>query len=178
MAPFFPHETVAWRTYEPGALRRFTFSVVATAAVTGVVLRLYRAIVLTHGPSGSWLYLGGAVAVAVVLFFGMATLHLGNYTVRRWLWRVPAFAVIEAVAEMATSAVLIAAGREPLGTGRAHFRNWWGMAAEVVAMRLVTLTLFAVVLAGIVTLVRYAMLRRDAATAGATTDGWEEDEGR
>jgi len=178
MPSYFPHETVAWGTFEPGAFRKLTFSVVATAAVTGVVLRLYRAFVLTHGPSASWLYLGGAAAVAVVLFFGMATLHLGNYTVRRWLWRVPAFAAIEATAEMAVSAVLIAFGREPLGTGRAHFRDWWGMAGEVLAMRLVALTLLAIVLAGVVTLVRYAMLRHGPAPAGTPADAWEEDEGR
>lgn len=160
MRPFFPHTTVVWKVHEPTALHRLTLSLVGTAAVTGVALRLLRALALTSGPSESWLYLVGTFALGAVLFFGMATLHLGNYTLRRWVWRVPAFAVVEAAAEMGTSALLIAAGVEPLGTSRAELRDWPAMAANAALVRLVALVVFAFVLAGVVQLVRSAMVRK------------------
>jgi hypothetical protein len=167
MPPFFPHSTDIWKVHEPSSLRRLTLSLVGTAAITGVALRLLRALALTSGPSESWLYLVGTFALGAVLFFGMATLHLGNYTLRRWVWRVPAFAAVEAAAEMGTSALLIAAGVEPLGTSQAGFRDWPAMAANAALIRLAALIAFALVLAGVVQLVRSAMARKGEGRAAA-----------
>lgn len=161
MTNFFPRQTVQWKLEEPAAFRRLTLSVLEMGLVTGLVLRLYRSIALTNGPSDSWLYLGGSFALGALLLFGMATAHLGNYTIRQWVWRVPVFAVIEAAAEMLTSLLLIAVDREPLGTSKAEFVHWPGMAAEVLLTRLLALTIYALVLAGIVQFVRYALLKRE-----------------
>lgn len=166
--PRFPRTTAQHRTVAPSSGRRLTLSIVEMAVLTGVVLRLFRALVLTHGPAGSLIYLGGMFAMGAVAFFGMATLHLSNYTVRRWLWRVPAFALIESAAEMATSALLIALHREPLGTSRAEFADWGRMAAGVVLLRVAALILFGLVLAGVVQLVRHLMARRGM--AGVTVE--------
>ena len=161
MTTFFPRQTVHWKLEEPAAFRRLTLSVLEMAVLTGVVLRLYRSLALTHGPSDSWLYLGGSFALGAVLLFGMATAHLGNYTIRQWVWRVPVFAALEATAEMLTSLALIAVDREPLGTSRAEFAHWPSLAAEVLLTRLLALTVYALVLAGIVQFVRYALLKRE-----------------
>jgi len=170
--PRFPRHTASHRAQHPAAHRRFTASLVEMAVLTGVVLRLLRALVLTREPSGSLVVLGAAFAVGAIVYFGIATLHLSNFTVRRWVWRVPAFALIESAAEMATSALLIALNREPLGTIRAEFSDWPGMAVGVVLLRLGALALFALVLAGVVQVVRQVMARR--AGPGELVD--EEDE--
>ena len=161
MRAFFPHTTSSWKAYEPTLLRRILLSVLATAGITGVVVRLLRMLALTRPPGDSWLTIVGLLALAVVVFFGMATLHLGNFTLRRWLWRAPAFALLETAAEMATSAVLIAAAVEPLGSGRAHFRDWPALAMRTGLERLAALAVFALVLAGVVQLVRYVMMRTE-----------------
>ena len=166
--PRFPRHSAQYRAVAPSSTRRLTLSIVEMAILTGVALRLFRALVLTHGPSGSLIYLGGMFALGAVVFFGMATLHLSNFTVRRWLWRVPAFALIESAAEMGTSALLIALHREPLGTSRAEFADWGRMAAAVVLLRLAALILFGLVLAGVVQLVRHLMARRGL--AGVTVE--------
>ena len=159
MASFFPRHPIDIKLEEPAAFRRLSFSLLEMALVTGVTLRLFRALVLTHG-SSSWLYLGGTVALGMLLLIGMATAHLANFTVRQWSWRAPAFGALEAVGEMAASAVLIALGREPLGTGRASFSDWPGVALTTLAWRLAVVCLWALLLAGIVQLVRTIVARR------------------
>jgi hypothetical protein len=161
MSNFFPRHTVAWKIEEPPAFRRLTLSIIEMAAVTGVLIRVFRAVVLTHGPSGSWLYLGGTFALGTILLFGMATLHLGNYTLRQWVWRVPAFAAIEAAAESLTSLLLIVLEREPRGTARAELHEWPGIAGSIFLWRVAGVILFALILAGVVQLVRYLLLKRD-----------------
>ena len=161
MTNFFPRQTVAWKLEEPPAFRRLTLSVVEMAVLTGVVLRLVRSIALTQGPADSWLYLGGAFALGIIVLFGMATAHLGNYPITHWLWRAPAFAAIEAAAELLVSLPLIAAGREPMGSGRATFADWPAMALETVITRVVMMIVFAAVLASVVQLVRRLLLRHD-----------------
>jgi len=91
------------------------------------------------------------------------------------VWRVPAFALVESAAEMATSALLIVLQREPLGTSRAEFSHWAGMAVGVVLLRLAALALFALVLAGVVQVVRQLMARR-AGPGEAVGEQDEEDE--
>jgi hypothetical protein len=161
MAPYFPRHTADWKIQEPPALRRFSMSIVEMAIVTGVLLRLYRALALTTGPTGSWVYLGTTFVLGSFFFFGMATLHLGNYPLRHWLWRAPVFAAIEATVESLTSLGLILAHREPMGSERAHLHEWAGITASIFFWRLVGVAIFALVLAGVVQFVRYLLLRHE-----------------
>jgi hypothetical protein len=78
MTSFFPRHTVTWKIEEPPAFRRLSLSLIEMAAITGVLLRLYRALALTHAPADSWAYLGGTFAIGAVFLLGMATLHLGK----------------------------------------------------------------------------------------------------
>jgi hypothetical protein len=170
MPRFFPHHPIDIKLEEPAAFRRLSFSLVEMALVTGVTLRLFRALVLTHG-STSWLYLGGTIALGLLLLIGMTTAHLANFTVRQWSWRAPAFGALEAAGEMATSALLIALGREPLGTGRASFSDWPGVAMETLVWRLAVVSVWALLLAGIVQLVRTIVARRMRRTHSESRHG-------
>ena len=161
MPTLVPRDTTAWKTVEePAAFRRLTMSLVEMALITGIVLRLYRAVVLTHG-ADSWIYLGGTFALGAIFMFGMVALHLGNYTVRRWVLRAPAFAVVEMAAEMATSAVLILLHREPFGSSRATFDDWAMMAYSLIVWRFMAIILFALALSGVVQAIRFLLLRRE-----------------
>ncbi|HEY0995288.1 MAG TPA: hypothetical protein VGD77_04815 [Gemmatimonadaceae bacterium] len=153
MAGFFPRHTVDLKFEEPAAFRRFSFSLVEMALVTGVVTRLYRSLVLTHGVN-SWWYLGLTFGVGMLFYMGMATAHLANFPIHRWTWRAPAFAALGVVAEMATSALLIALGREPNGTVRAAWADWPAMAGRALVFRVLLVSVWALLLAGIVLLVR------------------------
>ena len=63
---------------------------------------------------------------------------------------------------MFVSAVLIWAGREPLGSsGAAHFHDWPGMAVSTIVWRVVVISLFAALLALVVKWVRYMILRNE-----------------
>lgn len=161
MSDFFPRHTIAWKREEPPAFRRLSLSIVEMAVVTGVLFRVFRALALTHGPSGSWLYIGGIVALGATFLLGMATLHLGNYTLRQWTWRAPLFGAIEGAAEAMTSLALTWLAREPAGTQRAHLHDWPQLALRILSWRIALVVLFALVLAGVVRFVRYLLLRRD-----------------
>jgi hypothetical protein len=94
--------------------------------------------------------------------------HLANFPVRRWPWRVLAFAVVESAVEIAVSALLIALHRERLGsTGRATWTDLPSMALTTLEWRLVSLALFALVLAAIVQLVRRLLPRHVPHHTGA-----------
>lgn len=161
MPDFFPRHSVAWKLEEPAAFRRLSLSLVEMAAITGVVLRLLRPLVLTR-IGASWAMVGAFYAVVAVLLCLMATTHLGNYPVRQWLWRVPAFVGVEVAAEMLTSLLLIAARRETLGaTALADFHDWPAMAVRTLLYRSGVLFSFALALAGVVQLVRYALLKHE-----------------
>jgi hypothetical protein len=161
MSPYFPRSTVEWKVPEVSAFRRFSTSIVEMAVVTGVLFRLYRALAMTTGPASSWLFFAGAFAFGALFILGMATLHLGNFPVKRWLWRAPLFGAIEAAAESITSLALILAHREPMGSERAHLHNWVEIAAGTFFWRIVGVSAFALLLAGVVQLVRYLLLRRE-----------------
>jgi hypothetical protein len=161
MRHFFPHHTAAWKFEDAGSFRRISMSVVEMALITGVVLRIYRALVLSRGASGGWLYLALSFAVGFILLFGMVTLHLGNFTIRHWLWRAPAFAVVEAAAESLASVALIALQREPLGSARAAFADWPSLVRDTFFWRLLAIILFAILLAGVVQLTRFFLLKRE-----------------
>ncbi|AHG89604.1 hypothetical protein J421_2067 [Gemmatirosa kalamazoonensis] len=159
MSPsFFPRETHVFHSFELSGWRTMSLRVVEMAALTGVLLRALRALTLARSPSTA------ATAIAFVLgasvLLGMLTLHLANFPVRRWPWRVLAFAMVETTAEMIVSAVLVALHREPLGTtGRAAWSDLPSMALTTLEWRVVSLALFALVLAVIVQLVRRLLPR-------------------
>lgn len=156
MSGFFPVKTVAFRIDENRAFRRLSFSVVEMAVVTAIVLRVYRALVMSIAGANVVL-LGLSFAIGFVVLFGMVTLHLGNFTVRRWVWRAPLFAMIEAGAESLTSLGLIAIGREPFGSARATFADWPGIVGSIFFWRVASIVVFAAVLAGVVQLARMTM---------------------
>jgi len=106
MPAFFPRHTVEIRLEEPKAFRKFSYSLVEMAIVTGVLLRVYRLFTLTHG-SDNWLYIGSVFAIGFAILLGMLTAHLANYPLHQYSWRAPLFVLVEVIAEMATSALLI-----------------------------------------------------------------------
>jgi hypothetical protein len=160
MANFFPRQTTEFKLEEPKAFRRLSRSLAEMAVVTGVIIRIYRLLILTHG-SNNWLYLGGTFALGILFMLGMLTAHLANYPLHQYLWRAPVFAVIEVAAEMATSALLIAVGHEANGTVRAHWDDWVGMGLEALLVRGLIFVIWGLILAGVVQLVRRTIVRED-----------------
>ncbi|MGQ0764227.1 MAG: hypothetical protein ACT4OZ_01005 [Gemmatimonadota bacterium] len=159
MASYFPQVTGAFKYEEHRTLRRFSLSIVEMALVTGVVLRFYRAMVLSLGPSENLAYLAAAFALGVAIFCTALTLHVGNFTPRRWLWRAPAFAALEAVAESVTSLLLILLHREPVGSARATMADWPALALDTFFWRMVVALTFTAALAGVMRVVRKVMER-------------------
>ena len=157
-----------FRIREPQAFTKLARSLVDMALVTGVVARLYRAMVLSRAVNASWFFVAVTLTIGAVFLLAMGTVHLSRFPLRDWLWRAPAFAALEGVAEMLASAVLIWLHRESLGTGAAGFRDWPGMATGTFAWRIATISLFALLLAGVVKWVRYMLLRKEHA---AWSDG-------
>ena len=158
--PSFPRDTGALSLEPPGTLRALTRSLVGLAVATGVVVRLARAFLLSESPTPSLLGLWAVYVLGGALIVGMAALHLSNYTVRRWLWRAPAFVLVEVAAEMAVSALLIALGLEPAGSGSAHLHDWPTIAASTLVFRALLVLPFILVLGATVQLVRVWMARR------------------
>ena len=107
MTRYFPKYSVQWHFEEPTVLRRFSLSLVEMAVLTGVLLRLYRALVQTSGSTSSWLWAGGTFAIGLLFLCAAVTMHLANYPVHRWVWRAPLFAVVEVAAESVTALVLM-----------------------------------------------------------------------
>lgn len=157
MSTFFPKHTIQWHFEEPTVLRRFSLSLWEMALLTGVVIRLYRAVVINYGGT-SWVWFT-AVGLGVLLFCAMATMHLANFPVRRWVWRAPVFGAVEVAAESATSLALIWLGREPHGSTRAEFSDWPSLVTSAIVTRELTVIGWAAVLALIVGIVRRAILR-------------------
>jgi hypothetical protein len=156
MGTYFPRTTNEIRSDEPSAFRALTRSVIEMGLLTGIVIRLFRSLVLTHG-SNSWLYLGGMFAIGAVFLFAMVTVHLANFPLRRWIWRAPTLGLLVAAGETATSLLLIVAGREPSGTVRAELADWPGMAVSVLLFRMTAICGWALLLAGAVTVARSAL---------------------
>jgi hypothetical protein len=153
MPNFFPRHTLELHIMEPKAFRRISFSLAEMAVVTGILVRVYRVVVLTHGPT-NWLFIGLTVAIGVVFLLGMLTAHLANFPLSQYLWRAPLFAAIEVGAEMLTSALLIALGREANGTVRAHWDDWIGMGLNALLIRGLAIMLWAALLAGAIQIAR------------------------
>ena len=153
----FPKHTVDWHFEEPTIVRRFTLSLWEMAVLTGIALRLYRAVVINYQAT-TWVWLA-AFGIGLLMLCAMATVHLANYPLVRWVWRAPLFAFIESTAESVTSLVLIAFGREPAGTARAVWSDWPSLAVDTLLTRELIVCLWAVLLAGVVWVVRRMILR-------------------
>ncbi|HET7631559.1 MAG TPA: hypothetical protein VFK16_04500 [Gemmatimonadaceae bacterium] len=168
MAQFFPRHTSEFRVDDAQAFRRLSFNLVEMALVTGVVLRLYRSVVLTHESDAMWVYVVGIILGPIILCT-MATGHLANFPLRRWTWRAPTFALVVVVGEMATSLLLIAVGREPTGTARAGFQDWPGMALSTLWTREILVCGWALLLALVVTVVRRGIVASELREKRART---------
>lgn len=159
MSTFFPKHTVQWHFEEPTVLRRFSISLAEMAVLTGIALRLYRALVVTYGSTSSWLWAGGTFALGILLLCAMTTIHLANFPLQRWIWRAPLFALVEVAAESVTALFLIWVGREPSGSARAEWSDWLPMAGSTLWTRLVIVCGWAVFLAAVVWIIRRTILR-------------------
>lgn len=157
MTRFFPKHTVQWE--EPTILRRFSLSLFEVAILTGVALRLYRAVVITAGSTASWLWAGSTFAIGILVLCAAATVHLSNFPLQRWVWRAPAFASIEVAAESLTALLLIWLGREPLGSARAEWADWLPMVGTTLWTRLFVVCGWALLLSAMVWIVRRTILR-------------------
>ena len=153
MATFFPQHSVEWKLEEPPAFRRLSLSLIEMALLTGIVLRLLRALTFTHARA-SWLFYGAAFVVGLLVLLGMTTAYLANWTLKSWLWRAPLFALVEVAGEMATSLLLIALRREPEGAVRAEFHDWPSMALRAFLQSELSICLWAALLAGVILFVR------------------------
>src|SRR6476661_657449 len=160
MPSYFPRQTIEIRLEEPKAFRRFSFSLIEMALVTGVLVRVYRLLILTHG-SNNWFYIIGVSAIGVIFLLGMLTAHLANYPLHQYLWRAPAFAGLEVAAEMATSALLIWLGREANGTVRAHWDDWASMGLHALLYRGLAIIAWGLILAVVISLVHRAGVHED-----------------
>jgi hypothetical protein len=155
--PFFPHKTASYpKIDEIRSFRRLTFSIVEMAVLAGIILRVYRALALSLA-GANVLLLGLSFAIGFIVLFGMVTLHLGNFTVRRWVWRAPLFALIEASTESLTSLGLILIHREPFGSARATFADWPGLVGSIFTWRLSAIVVFALVLAAVIQMARITL---------------------
>ncbi|HEY4303814.1 MAG TPA: hypothetical protein VGM82_05070 [Gemmatimonadaceae bacterium] len=160
MPSFFPRHTVELRIEEPQAFRKLSYKLVEMAIATGVLWRIYRVLAFTHG-TNNWLYAAVVITFAAVFLVGMLTAHLANYPLHQYLWRAPAFAGIEVLAEMATSALLLAVGLEANGSVRAHWDDWPGMALNAVLVRGLIFIGWGLILAGVVKLVQRVGVQED-----------------
>lgn len=158
-----------WRVREPAAFTRLARSLIDMALVTGIVARLYRAMVLSRSESASGFYVALTLSGGALFLLAMATIHMSRFPIREWLWRAPAFAALEGVFEMLASLLLISMHRESLGTGAANYSDWPGMALSTIAWRLITISLFSLLLAGVVKWVRYMLLRKEHVAWSAGT---------
>jgi hypothetical protein len=154
MPTYFPRQTIDWRAVEePAVFRRLSVSLVEMALLTGVVLRIIRALTFGGGRA-NWLLFGASMLVAILLLVGMTTAHLANFSLRKWLWRAPLFALVVTAGAMATSLLLIAMRREPEGTSRADFHDWPSMAIRFLLFSELTVCVWALILGVVIVLVR------------------------
>lgn len=166
MARFFPKDVIHWGEEQLHPLRAFAVRTLEPAGLTGVILRIYRSLLLSVG--AGWMAFVAGLTLGALFLCGMLTWHLGNFPVRRWPLRVLAFIIIEAGAEMGVSSILIAFHRERFGSRMATWADWWPMAGQTVMERGILLMLFALVLAGAVQTVRRTLDRRDPHHANMT----------
>ncbi len=168
MTRYFPRDNVAWHLEEPRVVRKLTLSLPAMAVIAGLLVRLIR--VGASGISANWWGVFAGIALGLIVLLTIATAHLGNYPVKQWLWRAPLFGLAEGAAEAGVSALLTVIGVERLGSTRAHLSDWPSMATDTIVGtpglafldgRIVMVSIFALVLAGVVQVVRFLLLRSE-----------------
>lgn len=160
MPSFFPQTTIEWHVEEPAAFRRLSLSLPEMALITGIVIRLLRALSFTYWRA-SWIYYGIILVAGTFLLLGMTTAHLANFPLRSWGWRAPLFALVEVLAEMSTSLLLIALRREPDGTARADFHDWPSMSMRALLQSELLICVWALLLAAVIIFVRKSGLAKD-----------------
>ena len=165
MSRYFPRDAIIWGEERLHPLRAFAVRTLEPAGVTGLVLRLYRALMLSLTASGGIVTFVAGLIIGVLFLCGMLTWHLGNFPIKRWPNRVLTFIVIEVIAEVGISSLLIAVGRERLGSRAATWTDWWPMAGQTLFERGLLLTLFAMVLAASVQVVRRTLDKRHVHSA-------------
>jgi hypothetical protein len=139
------------------------------ALVTGVVVRLYRALALTNAGDSSPLRVALLFLLGASFVLLMAAIHLSRFPLRQWTWRAPAFAALESGFESLVSLGLILAHREPLGTGAATIGDWPSIAGNVLLRHVIVISAFSLLLALTVKLVRYQLLKHEHAAWSAGT---------
>jgi hypothetical protein len=157
MPQFFPRDVVQWSEEHLHPLRAFAIRTLEPAGITGVVLRVWRATILA---SSDWIVFVLGLTVGVVFLCGMLTWHLGNYPVKRWPPRVLGFLVIELMAELGMSSLLIVMQKERVGSQIAQWADWWSMAGQAVWQRTLVVVLFSLILGAVVQLVRRTIDQR------------------
>jgi hypothetical protein len=155
--------------HEPAAFSKLARSIVEMALVTGVVVRLYRAVVLTNSEISSGLRIGALFLLGASFVLLMAAIHLSRFPLRQWTWRAPLFAVLESAFECIVSLALILAHREPLGTGAATLADWPSIAGKTLVRHVIAISLFSLLLAITVKFVRYQLLKHEHAAWSAGT---------
>jgi hypothetical protein len=153
---YFPRETLEWHTLEPTILRRLSISLVTMAVIAGVVLRMVRLASLYA--SGLTVLLALIIGLAMLAAF--VTLHLGNYPPRQWVWRAPAFALVQTVASLATSAVFVAVGMERLGSAAMGWPQWRLDIIPTLVRNSIAVCAYALLLAAGVQIVRRMLAAR------------------
>ena len=121
-----------------------------------MVIRLFRALVLTQESFGSWPVFLVALVLGVVLLCAMLTWYLSNHPIRRWLRPWLTFVLIESAAEMLVSTALIALGAEPLGSALAGWSDWGTLAGQTLLERVLVLGAYA----GLLALAMWLVTRR------------------
>lgn len=160
MPGFFPRQSINWAHLdEPPVIRRFSIAWWTLPLVAGVVVRLSRALVFAAGSTNVLTPIVYGVLLILVAC-GALTAHVGNFTVRQWIWRVPVFAIVEAAAESVVSLGLIVAGVEQLGSEPATPAEWPLIAVTILRDRMILLVTYAAVLGALVEFVRFAVLKR------------------
>jgi len=154
---------------EPPAFSKLARSIVEMALVTGVVVRLYRALVLTNAAGSGELRFAALFFIAAAFVLLMVAVHLSRFPLREWAWRAPVFAVLESAFESLVSLGLILAHREPLGTGAATIGDWPAIAGTILVNHVTVISIFSLLLALTVKLVRYQLLKHEHAAWSAGT---------
>jgi hypothetical protein len=154
---------------EPPAFSKLARSIVEMALVTGVVVRLYRALVLASAGDASPLSIATLFLLGASFVLLMAAVHLSRFPLRQWTWRAPAFAALESVFESLASLGLILMQREPLGTGAATIGDWPSIAGNILVRHVIVISAFSLLLALTVKLIRYRIMKHEHAAWSAGT---------
>jgi hypothetical protein len=154
MTRFIPHDVIHWGEEQLHPLRAFAIRAIEPAGITGLALRVWRATILAT--TSPWQFIVGLL-VGVLFFLGMLTWHLGNFPVRRWAPRVLVFVLVESIAELGISSVLIVMHMERLGSRAAVWHDWWPMAGHTLVERSVVAAGYALILGVAVQVARRRM---------------------